>query len=61
MQIETKCNKACTSKPQKWHKPHALGKRVTQSDFVRILVVKKVTGSFDTTPKDLKTGETHLD
>ncbi|CAG2248560.1 unnamed protein product [Mytilus edulis] len=53
-QIEAGCNKACTSKPQEWHKPHAQGKRVTQPDFVRNLVVKKVTGRFDTTPEDLK-------
>ncbi|CAG2241541.1 unnamed protein product [Mytilus edulis] len=32
-QIEAGCNKACTSKPQEWHKPHAQGKRVTQPDF----------------------------
>lgn len=60
-QIEAGCNKACTSKPQEWHKPHAQGKRVTQPDFVRNLVVKKVTGRFDTTPEDLKKREINQD
>lgn len=41
-QIEAGSKKACTSKPQKWHKPHVQGKQATQPDFVCNLVVKKV-------------------
>ena len=46
-EVEGGCNKACTSKPQIWHKPHKKGKKVTQPDFVKNLVIRKVKGTFD--------------
>ena len=45
--MEDGCNKASTSKPQTWHKPHSKGKRVHEPDFVKNLQVKKIKGSFD--------------
>ena len=52
-EVEGGCivNKACTSKPQMWHKPHTKGKKVNQPDFVKNLTIRKVKGNFDSSPK----------
>lgn len=50
-EVEGGCNKACTSKPQVWHKPHKKGKRLHEPDFIKNLSIKKVKGMFDSSAK----------
>ncbi|XP_070548423.1 uncharacterized protein [Ptychodera flava] len=51
-EVEGGSTRACTSRPQEWHKPHKKGKKLHQPDFVKNLAVRKVKGTFSSNITD---------
>ncbi|XP_071799977.1 uncharacterized protein [Asterias amurensis] len=46
-EVQTGANKACTSKPQQWHKPPKGGEKIHEPDFVKNFKIVGVTGELD--------------
>ena len=59
-EVEGGCNVACTSRPQEWHKPHKKGKKIQQPDFVKNIKIKKIKGTFDSSPNDTASNKKRL-
>lgn len=60
-QVESGANKACTSKPQEWHKPPRKGEKIHVPDFSKNFKISRVKGELDLGSISDKGDRSHFD